>query len=56
MIPRIKRIGKFEFFAEHADEIYGEHNIGIQISLTCIAIMLWSRTFGVSYVWKKEND
>lgn len=47
------RIGRIDFFAEPFDCVYGNWNFGIQLSLTCAAIMFWRWTVGVMYVPKQ---
>ena len=50
------RRNSIEFFLDDVDDVYGGHfNIGIQISLTCVALMIGWKTIGVMYVPKSQR-
>jgi len=45
------RVSCLEFWAEEADPIYGTWNLGFQLSLTCVALLLGRWTVGV-WLWR----
>lgn len=53
-LPKTYRIGFVEFYLDEIDPVYGKRNIGIQLSLMCIAIMLWRWSAGI--MWVREGE
>lgn len=49
-----KRYGRVEFFAEEADQWYGRRNLGVQVSLKCIAVLVWRWCAGVTWLSKED--